>query len=120
MRIRLRKRKSIRATWLGRPFLNEVNGDRFSIHQQETTPFEIFRCVTASSRSKLALVLRHQTVPAVQFFACFLPRGVLDVTTWHIVNPLIVPNSRATSVRVSLTPSGGWEQDLRRVEGTRE
>ena len=91
MRIRLRKRKPIRATWLGRPFLNEVNGDRFSIHQQETTPFEIFRCVTASSRSKLALVLRHQTVPAVQFFAYFLPRGVLDVTTWHIVSPLIVP-----------------------------
>jgi hypothetical protein len=37
MRIRLRKRKPIRATWLGRPFLNKVNGDRFSIHQQETT-----------------------------------------------------------------------------------
>ena len=78
------------ATWLGRPFLNEVNRGRFSIHQQEAAPFEIFHYVTTPSRSKLALVLRHQTVQAVQFFADFLPRGVLGVTTWHLVNPLIV------------------------------
>jgi len=77
------------ATWLGRPFLNKVNGGRFSIHQQEATPFEIFHNVTAPSRSKLALVLRHQTVQAVQFFAYFPPRGALGVTTWHIVNLLI-------------------------------
>jgi len=62
MRIRLRKRKPIRATWVGRPFLNKVNGGRFSIHQKEATQFEIFRYVIAPSRSKLALVLRHQTV----------------------------------------------------------
>jgi hypothetical protein len=36
------------------------------------------------------LVLRHQTVQAVQFFAYVLPRGALGVTTWHIINPLIV------------------------------
>jgi hypothetical protein len=45
--------------WLGWPFLNKVNGSRFSIHQQEAAPFEIVRYVSASSRSKLALVLRH-------------------------------------------------------------
>jgi hypothetical protein len=73
--------------WLGRPFLNKVNGDRFSIHQQEATPFEIFRYVSAPSRSKLALVLRRQTVQAVQSFAYFLPRGALGVTTWHIAKP---------------------------------
>jgi len=65
MRMRFVKRKPIGATWLGRPFLNKVNGGRFSIHQQEAAPFEIFHCVTASSRSKLALVRRHQTVQAV-------------------------------------------------------
>src|SRR5258706_10243665 len=90
MRMRFLKRKPIGATWLGRPFLNKVNGGRFSIHQQEAAPFEIFHYVIAPSRSKLALVLRHQTVQAVQFFADFLPRGVLGVTTWHLVNPLIV------------------------------
>jgi len=74
----------------GRPFLNKVNGGRFSIHQQEAAPFEIFHYVIAPSRSKLALVLRHQTMQAVQFFADFLPQGVLGVTTWHLVNPLIV------------------------------
>jgi hypothetical protein len=73
-----------------RPFLNKVNGGRFSIHQQEAAPFEIFHYVIAPSRSKLALVLRHQTMQAVQFFADFLPQGVLGVTTWHLVNPLIV------------------------------
>ena len=52
-------------TWLGEPFLNKVNGGRFSIHQQEAAPFEILHYVTAPSRSKLALVLRHQTVQAV-------------------------------------------------------
>jgi hypothetical protein len=36
------------------------------------------------------LVLRHQTMQAVQFFADFLQQGVLGVTTWHLVNPLIV------------------------------
>jgi hypothetical protein len=36
------------------------------------------------------LILRHQTVQAVQFFAYRLPRCVLGVTAWHIVNPLIV------------------------------
>jgi len=76
------------ATWLGRPFPNKVNGGRFGIHQQEAAPFEIFHYVIAPSRSKLALVLRHQTVQAVQFFAYFLPRGVMGVTTWH--SPLIV------------------------------
>jgi hypothetical protein len=89
MRMRFLNRKPIGATWLGRPFLNKVNGGRFSIHQQEAAPFEIFHYVTASSRSKLALVRRHQTVQAVQFCAYFLPRGVLGVTAWHIVNPLI-------------------------------
>ncbi len=84
------KRKPVGATWLGRTSLNKVNGGRFSIHQQEAAPFEIFDYVTTPSRSKLALVLRHQTVQAVQFFAYFLPRGVLGVTTWHIVKPLIV------------------------------
>ena len=84
------KRKPVGATWLGRTSLNKVNGGRFSIHQKEATPFEIFHYVTAPSRSKLALVLRHQTVQAVQFFAYVLPRGALGVTTWHIVNPLIV------------------------------
>src|SRR4029077_7545811 len=79
-----------KSSTLGRPFLNKVNGGRFSIHQQEAAPFEIFHYVIAPSRSKLALVLRHQTVQAVQFFADFLPRGVLGVTTWHLVNPLIV------------------------------
>jgi hypothetical protein len=64
---------------------------RFSIHQQEATPFEIFHYVTAPSRSKLALVLRHQTVQAVQSFAYFFPRGVLGVTAWHILSALIVP-----------------------------
>jgi len=62
-----------RAAWLGRPFFNKVNGGCFSIHQQEATPFKIFNYITAASRSKLALVLRHQTVQAVQFFAYFLP-----------------------------------------------
>src|SRR6266478_4343802 len=80
---------------LGRPFLNKVNGGRFSIHQQEAAPFEIFDYVIAPSRSKLALVLRHQTVQAVQFFADFLPRGVLGVTTWHLVNLLIVQHQTA-------------------------
>ena len=80
----------MRATWLGRSFLNKANGGRFSIHQQEAAPFKIFHYVTAPNRSKLALVLRHQTVQAVQFFAYFLPRGVLGVATRHIVNPLIV------------------------------
>jgi hypothetical protein len=37
------------------------------------------------------LVLRHQTVQAVQLFAYFFPRGVLGVTAWHIVSALIVP-----------------------------
>src|SRR5258708_31908712 len=73
--------------------LNKVNGGRFSIHQQEAAPFEIFHYVTTPSRSKLALVLRHQTVQAVQFFAYFLPRGVLGVTIWHIVNRLIVQSA---------------------------
>src|SRR6266481_7658802 len=82
------KRKPVGATWLGRPFLHKVNGGRFSIHQQEAAPFEIFHYVTTPSRSKLALVLRHQTVQAVQFFAYFLPRGVLGVTICHIFNPL--------------------------------
>jgi hypothetical protein len=50
---------------LGRPFLNKVNGGRFSIHQQEAAPFEIFHYLIAPSRSKLALVLRHQTMQAV-------------------------------------------------------
>ena len=67
-----------------------MNGGRFSIHQQEAAPFENFHYVTVPNRSKVALVLRHQTVQAVQFFAYFLPGGVLGVTTWHIVNPLIV------------------------------
>jgi len=58
-------------SWLRRPFFNKVNGGRFSIHQQETTQVEIFRYVIAPSRSKLALVLRHQTVQAVQLFAYF-------------------------------------------------
>jgi hypothetical protein len=61
------------ATWLERPFLNKINRGRFSIHQQEAAPFEVFNYITAPSRSKLALVLRHQTVQAVQFFAYFLP-----------------------------------------------
>src|SRR6266699_2043161 len=88
MRKRFLKQKPIGATWLGRPFPNKVNGGRFGIHQQEAAPFEIFHYVIAPSRSKLALVLRHQTVQAVQFFAYFLPRGVMGVTTWH--SPLIV------------------------------
>jgi len=87
--MRFLKRKPIGATWLERPSLHKVNGGSFSIHQQEAAPFEIFHYVTAPSRSKLALVLRHQTVQAVQFFAYFLPRGALGVTIWHIVNPLI-------------------------------
>src|SRR5258707_4540813 len=78
---------------LGRPFLNKVNGGRFSIHQQEVAPFEIFHYVIAPSRSKFALVLRHQTMQAGPIFADFLPRGVLSVTTWHLVNPLIVPTA---------------------------
>jgi hypothetical protein len=73
MRMRFLKRKPIGATWLGRPFPHKVNGGRFSIHQQEAAPFEVFNYITAPSRSKLALVLRHQTVQAVQFFAYFLP-----------------------------------------------
>ena len=52
--MRFLKRKPIGATWLGRPFLNKVNGGRFSIHQQEAAPFEIFHYVIAPSRSKLA------------------------------------------------------------------
>jgi hypothetical protein len=86
--VHLRKRKPIGATWLGQPFLTKVNGGRFSIHQQVAAPFEIVHYVTATGRSKLALVLRHQTVQAVQFFAYLLPRGVMGVTTWH--SPLIV------------------------------
>jgi len=81
--------------WLGRPFLSKVNGGRFSIHQQEAAPFEIVHYVIAPSQSKLALVLRDQTVQAVQFSAYFLPRDVLGVTTWHTVNSLNRPNSRA-------------------------
>ena len=76
--------------WLGQPFLNKVSGGRFSIHQQVAAPFEIVHYVTAPSRAKLTLILRHQTVQAVQFFAYRLPRCVLGVTAWHIVNPLIV------------------------------
>ena len=90
MRMRFLKRKPIDATWLGCPFPNKVNGGGFSIHQQEAAPFEIFHYVIAPSRSKLALVLRHQTVQAVQFFAYCLPRVVLDVSAWHIVNLPIV------------------------------
>jgi hypothetical protein len=33
---------------------------------------------------------------------------------------LIIGSNRFCSVRVLLTPSGGWEPDLRRVEGARE
>ena len=88
--MRFLKRKPIGATWLGRPFLSKVYGGRFSIHQQEAAPLEIVHYVIAPSQSKLALVLRHQTVQAVQFSAYFLPRDVLGVTTWHTVNSLIV------------------------------
>jgi len=37
------------ATWLGRPFPKKINGGRFSIHQQEAAPFEVFHYVTAPS-----------------------------------------------------------------------
>src|SRR6266481_4096884 len=96
------KRKPVGATWLGRTSLNKVNGGRFSIHQNEAAPFEIFHYVTTPSRSKLALVLRHQTVQAVQFFAYFLPRGVLGVTIWHIANLL---NARGTINGDAPTPA---------------
>src|SRR5260221_3818868 len=86
--MRFPKRKPIGATWLGRPSLQKVNGGRFSIHQQEAAPFEIVHYVITPSQSKLALVLRHQTVQAVQSFAYFLPQGLLGVTICHIFNSL--------------------------------
>ena len=68
---------------------------RFSIHQQEATPFEIFHYVTAPSRSKLALVLRHQTVQAVQSFAYFFPRGVFGGTLGAVRKKLASIGARA-------------------------
>src|SRR5260221_4119476 len=70
---------------LGRPFLNKVNGGRFIIHQQEAAPFEIFHYVISPNRSKLALVLRHHTMQAVQLFADTIHKCVLDATTCQLV-----------------------------------